>query len=82
MILADEIREYAFVCYIKPARRKSQDTINLSARVIHDGMGLQNHFPAVCEAIDTDKFLKYAGVTVASRSGPNQSTTVKWVFRV
>ena len=82
MILADEIREYAFVCFVKPARRKGQSTVNLSARAIHDGMGLANHFPAVCESIDTDKFLTYAGVTLASRSGPNQSTTVKWAFRV
>ena len=56
--------------------------MNISAREVHDNMGLANQFPAVCEAIDAKKFLAYAHVELIDRKGPRESTTVEWKFQV
>ena len=70
MSLADEICEYVLVAHIKPARRWGEATVNLTAGYVHQGMGIQgNRHPAVvavystdCGALDSQKFLDYAGV--------------------
>jgi hypothetical protein len=36
----------------------------------HAALGLKNRFPAVCSALDADKFLTQARVTLVRRSGP------------
>ena len=75
MKLADEIREYALVALIKPARRQGNKTVSFTALNIHKGMGFKaNRYPAVCTAIDADKFLTYASVSLSSRQGPLQSS--------
>ena len=83
MKLADEIREYTLVALIKPARRQGYKTVSFTALDVHKGMGIQeNRFPAVCTAIDADKFLTYAKVTLVSRQGPLQSSSVCWTFGI
>ncbi len=80
MTQANEIREYALVAFIKPARRRGDKTVTLSSSDIHQGMGLHNSFPAVCSAIDTELFREYASVILAKRDGPKESSTVRWAF--
>ena len=82
MATANEVREYAFVAFIKPARRRGESKTSFSSGNIHEGMGLINRFPLVCSAIDADKFLEYASVALLSRDGPPQSSTAKWVFNL
>lgn len=83
MTLADEIREYVLVALIKPARRRGEKTATFTALDVHRGMGLQeNRMPAICEALDTQKFLDYTGVTLVQREGPAQSTTARWTLAV
>ena len=83
MSLADEIREYVLVAHIKPARRWGKTTVNLTAGYVHQGMGIQgNRHPAVCGALDSQKFLDYAGVKLVKRAGPKQSSTAFWTFEV
>ena len=38
--------------------------------------------PAVCSALDTQKFLDMAGVAMEERSGPPQGATTTFVFGV
>jgi len=81
--LADDIREYVLVALIKPARRRGEKTVTFIALDVHRDMGLQeNRMPAICEALDAQKFLDFAGVTLQKREGPQQSTTARWVFRL
>jgi len=80
MATADKVREYALITFIKPARNRGDKTVTFTATDIHKGMALQERFPLVCSAIDTDKFLEYASVNLVIREGPKQSSTVRWVF--
>jgi len=77
---ADTIRQFVVQKYISPARNEGKETITIIAGVVHTDMGLENRMPAVCSAIDADKFLEYANVHLVKRSGPHQGSTVKWVF--
>lgn len=79
---ADQVREYAFIVFILPARRRSQTTVNFSSADIHNGMGLKDRYPLVCTSIDTEKFLDYANIQLVTREGPKQSNTVRWTFSV
>lgn len=82
MATADEVREYALITFIKPARRRGDKTVSFTSADVHKGMGLKERFPLVCSAIDADKFLDYANVTLAQRDGPRQSSTVRWTFEI
>lgn len=80
MVTADEVRQYALIVYIQPARRRGVKTVSFKASDIHKGMGLKERFPLVCSAIDADKFSEFASVILVKRDGPKQSSTVRWVF--
>jgi hypothetical protein len=54
MATADKVREYALVTFIKPARNRGNKTVTFTATNIYEGMELQERFPMVCSAIDTD----------------------------
>ncbi len=82
MTVADKVREYALITFIQPARIRGEKRIAFTAMDIHKGMVLQERFPLVCSAIDTDKFLEYAEVILVDRKGPKQSSTVRWVFEI
>lgn len=82
MTSAEDIRRFVLNIYIQPARRRSEKTVSFRASDIHNEMGLKDRFPLVCSSIDTDKFLDYASVTLISRTGPQQSSTVQWVFEL
>lgn len=80
MTQADKIREFVKKNYIDPARQSGQKTVTVRASEIHKAMGLEKRFPAICGAIDTDKFIKFASVVLYKRTGPLQSSTVLWTF--
>jgi 5-methylcytosine-specific restriction protein B len=82
MILADQIRQYVLKNYIEPARQRGDSTVHVKASAVHSALGLQSRFPAICSALDSDKFLEYARVTLVNRSGPKQSSSVEWIFAV
>jgi hypothetical protein len=82
MRLADQIRHHVRREIIEPARAQGAGTVRASAREIHDALGLENRYPAVCGALDSDIFLDLAGVTLVERAGPSQSSTAEWVFAV
>jgi 5-methylcytosine-specific restriction protein B len=79
---ADDVREYALITHILPARKRGDKTVSFSSAGILHGMGLQERFPLICSAIDAEKFLTYANVALVKREGPRQSSTVRWVFEV
>jgi hypothetical protein len=80
MILADKIRNYVRMELIEPARLSGQTVIQINAGEVHTALGLKNRMPAVCSALDAEKFLVYAGVILESRKGPHQGSSVEWVF--
>jgi 5-methylcytosine-specific restriction protein B len=82
MILADRVRQYVLDDIIQPARLKGLPTVRLRAGDVHQALGLQNRMPAVCGALDAEKFLSYAQVLLVSREGPLQGSTTTWVFEL
>lgn len=82
MATAEGIRRYVISQYVLPARQRADKTVTLTAHAIHDGLGLNSRFPAVCSAIDGEKFAEAAGVILTGREGPHQSSTVMWHFRL
>jgi hypothetical protein len=80
VILADKIRHFVVQKYFVPARNQGNLTIAIVSGDVHAEMGLENRMPAVCGALDADKFLSFARVRLVSRSGPHQGASVTWVF--
>jgi hypothetical protein len=82
MGISDNIREYVLEAIIEPARQRGLRTVKLKCGDIHDQMGLSNRHPQVCSAIDADIFQTYAKVELIQRSGPKQSNTATWLFKI
>lgn len=82
MATANKVREYAKTTFIEPAKRLGLKTIVITAREIHDGLGLKHRFPLVCSSLDAVKFLDYGSVKLVRRNGPKQSSTVYWNFEI
>jgi 5-methylcytosine-specific restriction enzyme B len=80
MILADRIRLHVLTHSISPARNEGRTMVVVRAGDVHADLGLENRMPAVCSALDADKFLSQAGVTLGRRSGPTQGSNAEWVF--
>ena len=82
MSSADEIRDYVINQIITPARIMGKRFVIVRSGDIHKAMNLRNSMPNVCSAIDTNKILIKSGAKLISRKGPNQSSTVEWVFEI
>ena len=82
MSLADQIRTHVIKAYVKPGRKAGNSTIKITAKEVHTDLGLKSRYPAVCSALDGDKFKDQADVMLRSRSGPQQSSTAAWIFEI
>ena len=80
MTTANEVREFVLKEFIEPARKQGKRTVSFTSSDVHRGMSLKQRYPLVCSAIDADKFLDFAKVTLVKREGPKQSSTAKWLF--
>jgi len=80
MTTENDIREYVLATIIKPARQRGNKSISFTSADVHNGMELEQGFPLVCSAIDAEKFQKNASVILSRRDGPEQSSSVRWVF--
>ena len=80
MTLADKIREFVKINYIDQARKNGEQLVSVRASDIHKSMGLERRYPAICSAMDSDKFVDYASVVLHKRFGPPQSSSVVWTF--
>jgi len=78
--LADKIRAHVSKAFIEPARRAGATEMHVTAGDVHKDLRLESRMPAVCAAIDAQKFQDQYGVTLNGRSGPKQGATVTWIF--
>jgi hypothetical protein len=81
-MLADEIREFVYEFYIVPARKQGAARVTVRAGDIHKRMGLSGRMPAVCGAIETQKFQEKYDVRLVERKGPKQGANVYFIFEV
>jgi len=82
MTQAEDIRNLVIEKYINPARNKGYSSVKVIASEVHSAVGLDNRFPAVCSAMDTNKFLIKANVTLIDRTGVHQGSNIEWTFKL
>jgi len=82
MSLADEVRDFVYERYIKPAREKGVKTVTLRAGEVHDAMGLKGKIPTVCSALGSNKFLKQHNLRLAKREGPSCGVNVCFTYEL
>ncbi|HXB68317.1 MAG TPA: hypothetical protein VNY05_08740 [Candidatus Acidoferrales bacterium] len=81
---AEQVREYARVNYIEPARQRHESTVRIIAGDVHKALHLEGRVPSVCQALSGPKFLEENHLTLEKREGPpsGQSTTVVFTYRL
>lgn len=79
---ANAVRAYVTANYIAPARAAGVTDVKISARAVHDGMGLCDRFPLVCDALRGRKFAEENDVHLRSFDGPDQGSTTVFHFYV
>lgn len=79
---ADDVRKYAKVTFVTPARQRGEKRVTFSAMDIQRGMNLHAHAQLVCGAIDAKKFSEFARLELVKREGVKQGASAKWTFKV
>ena len=67
---------------MEPARRGSQTTVAIRAGDVAERMGLQHNTPYVVSALRGRKFETLAGVTVKSRTGPQEGSNTEFTYAI
>lgn len=84
MKLADQIRDYARLQYVEPARRRHESTVKIVAGDVKKALHMDGRVPAVCAALKGPRFLKENRLVLEKWDGPpsGQSTTVTFTYRL
>ena len=80
---ADQIRDYARVNYVVPARERGKRRFTIrTGDVVRNMELIGGRTPAVCSALKTREFLGENSLRLVSRTGPEsgQSTTVIYTY--
>jgi hypothetical protein len=80
MRLADKIREFVYKEYVQPARERGDQTVTFRAGDVHEQMDLKSRLPAVCAAVDTNKFREKYQVRLVKREGPANAANAFFTF--
>src|SRR5690606_36678677 len=75
-------RDYALQAYIAPARKRGDTSVSIRCSDIHDALGLSNAHANVCQALRGRKFQDMAQVGVPSFTGPDNSSTTTFTYRL
>ena len=84
MSSANEVRRYARERYIEPALRRGERKIQIRAGDVHKQLTLKNRVPLVCQALESEIFLKENKLVLEGKAGPpsGQSTTVVFTYKL
>ncbi len=77
---ANKIRTHVNRVYIEPVRKNGGKWVIIRAGDIHAELRLEDQIPTVCSAIDAKKFATDCHLSLKSRTGPKQSSSVTWEF--
>lgn len=80
MKLADQIRQFALLNYITPARSRGETAVSIRAGDIHSQMGLSARLPAVCAALGSNKFESMCGIEHLYSKGPHNGANTVFTF--
>lgn len=79
---ADRIRLCARNYYVEPARENGATEVAIRANDLGRDMGLHGAFPAICSALDGEKFQKLANVLAPSHTLPNPSSSTVFTYQL
>lgn len=86
MALADEIREFVYLRFLKPAMNRAQKQVEVTSGEIHDALNLHSQMPSVCEALRGNKMRTYPGISsIEEKRRPNvrlNSSTNRFIFHL
>ena len=82
MSQADDIRTFIGRNFIQPARRRGESKITIVSGDVHDRMGLHSRMPNVCQVLDGIILQNQYDIKLINRSGPQQSSTVQYTFKL
>ena len=80
--VSDIVRQHATDTYVRPTQRRGGRTLSINVGEVHRAVALQNRVPLVCQALESDKFLRANALKLVSKTGPpsGQSTTVTYTY--
>jgi len=82
VMLADEIREYAFREFIEPAQKQGGKRIKIRAGDVHEKMSLRDRMPAVCAALGSEKIEKQYSIKRVRLEGPIHGANTLFTFEI
>ena len=82
MTPADQIRQFALLNYITPARSRGETVVSIRVGDVHSQMGLSNRLPAVCSALGANKFESMCGIERISVEGPYHGANTVFTFKL
>ncbi|HZU43889.1 MAG TPA: hypothetical protein VE994_14530 [Terriglobales bacterium] len=82
--VSDSVRQHAQEAYIRPARRRGDKFVSINVGQVHRAVALHNRVPLVCQALESEKFLRSNRLRLTSKTGPpsGQSTTVTYTYEL
>jgi hypothetical protein len=82
----DQTKEHVIATYVKPARLKGANIVQVRVGAVQKELGWTNRTPSVFSTLGSKEFQKEAGVElIEKRGGPpsgGPSTTVQFVYRI
>jgi hypothetical protein len=82
MMRSEEVRKHVVEHYISPARLNGQTTVQVRAGDVHSELHWTGRVPSVCQALDSRKFQREAGVELVTKSRRGPSTTAVFTYRL
>ena len=82
----DQTKEHVIATYVKPARLKGANIVQVRVGAVQKELGWTNRTPSVFSTLSSKEFQREAGVElIEKRGGPpsgGPSTTVQFVYRI
>jgi hypothetical protein len=80
--VSDTVRQHATETYVRPTQRRGERTLSINVGEVHRAVALRNRVPLVCQALESDKFLRANQLKLIAKTGPpsGQSTTVTYTY--
>ena len=82
MDAADQVRDFAYRTYIRPARDARQDEVRIRCGDVHTALGFVRRHAVVCAALGAMKFRREHAMELIGTEGLVQSPTLVYTFRL
>ena len=79
---ADEIRQYAYDHYARPAIQANKAEFTVRAGDVHSGLGFADRIPLVCGALGAKKMCEQYGLKLIRREGPHNGANTYFTFAI